>query len=326
MPARDVATRAADSDRLERAFRAHAVAAQLAQRGRDAALARTLEPSARAPRTPRSSRAAAPAFRAALDADPDLARLPAASAPRRARSPRRQRRAPAPAAHAVAPAQQRGDVERILDEVIDTAIELTAAERGFLLLRQRRRRARAGRVAQLRDGRSRERRALGQPLDRRARRADRRAGRHRRRRRRRALRGRGVGRGAAPALGARRAAAPARRDHRLHLRRSPAARRRVRRRRGDAARRARRHRGDRDRERAPHRRSAPHDARGRRAQPRGSPAELAERDAELVRVKADLPDRAAAAQSLRADRRPVACDGAHARRRRSRGGDRRCRS
>src|SRR4029079_5326231 len=28
------------------------------------------------------------------------------------------------------------DVERILDEVIDTAIELTAAERGFLLLRQ----------------------------------------------------------------------------------------------------------------------------------------------------------------------------------------------
>ena len=51
-------------------------------------------------------------------------------------------------------------------------------------------------------------------------------------------------------------------------------------------------------------------------------ADLAERDAELVRVKADLPRSRAAASRVRADRRALARDGAHARRRRSRRGDR----
>src|SRR5690606_41623032 len=44
----EVADRAAEADRLDRAFRANAVAAMLAQRGRDAALARTFADRARA--------------------------------------------------------------------------------------------------------------------------------------------------------------------------------------------------------------------------------------------------------------------------------------
>ena len=130
----EVASRASTADRLERAFRAHAVASKLAQQAGDASLAKAQAERARAAHAAIVA-AAAPAFRVALDADPDLALLPVEAA----------RAAPPPsesAAHLrrlltlsrrlnVEP-----DVDRILDEVIDTAIELTAAERGFLLLRQ----------------------------------------------------------------------------------------------------------------------------------------------------------------------------------------------
>jgi transcriptional regulator with GAF, ATPase, and Fis domain len=131
----DAAMRAADADRLERAFRANAVAAMLAQRGRDAALARTFTDRARGAHAAMVA-AAAPVFRAALDADPDLLGLPGGEpAPA-------QRFRDDSAAHLrrLLTLSRRlnteASVERILDEVIDTAIELTAAERGFLLLRQ----------------------------------------------------------------------------------------------------------------------------------------------------------------------------------------------
>jgi transcriptional regulator with GAF, ATPase, and Fis domain len=130
----DVATRAADSDRLERAFRACSVAAQLAQRGRDSGLARSLSDRARAAHTALVA-AAAPVFRAALDADPDLERLPGerpAAIAQRDDSSALLRRLLTLSRRL----NSEDSVERILDEVIDTAIELTAAERGFLLLRQ----------------------------------------------------------------------------------------------------------------------------------------------------------------------------------------------
>jgi transcriptional regulator with GAF, ATPase, and Fis domain/tetratricopeptide (TPR) repeat protein len=131
-----VARRAHDADRIERAFRAHAVAALLAQRAGN--------PSIDAQETERARSAhaaiiaaAAPAFRAALERDPDAANFSVTAAT-----------LPAPARNDASSALLRrllalsrrlnseADVERILDEVIDTAIELTAAERGFLLLRQ----------------------------------------------------------------------------------------------------------------------------------------------------------------------------------------------
>jgi len=132
----DVATRAEAADRLERAFRGHALAARLAQRAGDAAFARKgLERARGAHNALRA--AVAPAFRAALELDPDFVAL-----------------GPAMPATVVEASRARDDawlrrlltlsrrlnteasVERILDDVIDTAIELTAAERGFLLLRQ----------------------------------------------------------------------------------------------------------------------------------------------------------------------------------------------
>jgi transcriptional regulator with GAF, ATPase, and Fis domain/Tfp pilus assembly protein PilF len=131
-----VAARATDGDRLERAFRGHAVAALLAGRGGDAVLARGEADRARGAFAALAA-ATAPAFRAGLDADPDLVRLPAGE-PAAARSPRSDSNA----AHLrrLLTLSRRlnteASVERILDEVIDTAIELTAAERGFLLLRQ----------------------------------------------------------------------------------------------------------------------------------------------------------------------------------------------
>ncbi|HEY5947431.1 MAG TPA: GAF domain-containing protein, partial [Kofleriaceae bacterium] len=131
----DVAARAADADRLERAFRANAVAAMLAQRGRDAPLARTFTDRARAAHAAMVA-AAAPVFRAALDADPDLIALPGGEAP----AALRYRDDSAAHLRRLLTLSRRlnteANVERILDEVIDTAIELTAAERGFLLLRQ----------------------------------------------------------------------------------------------------------------------------------------------------------------------------------------------
>ena len=130
----EVAVRAAAADRLDRAFRAHALASQLASRARDAALATGEADRARAVHAALVG-AAAPAFRAALEADADLAALPGVS-----------RAVVVPASTSDVPLRRlltlsrrlntEASVDRILDEVIDTAIELTAAERGFLLLRQ----------------------------------------------------------------------------------------------------------------------------------------------------------------------------------------------
>jgi transcriptional regulator with GAF, ATPase, and Fis domain len=146
-----VATRAAAADRAERALRAHALTALLAARAGDAAEARAAGARARAAHASAVA-AAAPAFRAALAADPDLAAVAAALAALPSPGAPRAEAPPAPAgASAVGLAQPaalrrlltlsrrlntEASVERILDEVIDTAIELTCAERGFLLLRQ----------------------------------------------------------------------------------------------------------------------------------------------------------------------------------------------
>lgn len=131
----DVATRAADSDRLERAFRAASVAAQLAQRGRDSGLARSLAERARAAHAALVA-TAAPVFRAALEADPDLERLPGERATSTATRPDDTSAFLRRLLTLSRRLNSEDSVERILDEVIDTAIELTAAERGFLLLRQ----------------------------------------------------------------------------------------------------------------------------------------------------------------------------------------------
>ena len=131
----EVAARAADGDRLERAFRGLAVAAALAHRARDTTLARSLSERARAAHGALLA-ATAPVFRAALEADPDVERLPGTDE----RPERGSYRDDAPHLRRLLTLSRRlntePDVERILDEVIDTAIELTAAERGFLLLRQ----------------------------------------------------------------------------------------------------------------------------------------------------------------------------------------------
>ncbi|HEX4420330.1 MAG TPA: sigma 54-interacting transcriptional regulator [Kofleriaceae bacterium] len=164
----EVAVRATDSDRIERAFRGHAIAAQLAHRARDLATARLEAERARVAHAALAA-ATAPAFRAAIDGDPDLVRLPGdgdAGGGHRDRADRAARAGgagPAGTAGAVGdPGTTRADdsqaallrrlltlsrrlnteagteagFHRILDDVIDTAIELTCAERGFLLLRQ----------------------------------------------------------------------------------------------------------------------------------------------------------------------------------------------
>ena len=140
----EAAARAGEGDRLERSFRGHAIAAALAQRARDAALASVEADHARAAHAAMLA-STAPAFRAALDDDPDLARLPgardAAARGDGSRTGRAAReRADAPHLRRLLTLSRRlnteASVERILDDVIDTAIELTAAERGFLLLRR----------------------------------------------------------------------------------------------------------------------------------------------------------------------------------------------
>ena len=132
----DAATRADTADRLERAFRGHAIAAQLGHRAHDGELARAEAERARGAHMAMVA-AAAPAFRAALAGDPDLARLP--GEPPTA-APRTTQGGDPPLLRRLLALSRRlnsePNVERILDEVIDTAIELTAAERGFLLLRQ----------------------------------------------------------------------------------------------------------------------------------------------------------------------------------------------
>jgi len=132
----EVAKRAGDADRLERAFRGHAVAAQLAQRAGDRAAAMHETERARAAHAAIVA-AAAPAFRTALDRDPDYVQLapeaaPAVAALRSDPDTALLRRLLTLSRRL----NSEADVARILDEVIDTAIELTAAERGFLLLRQ----------------------------------------------------------------------------------------------------------------------------------------------------------------------------------------------
>ncbi|MCW5804709.1 MAG: sigma 54-interacting transcriptional regulator [Deltaproteobacteria bacterium] len=218
----DVARRAADGDRLERAFRGHALAAQLAARARadverspsgdaaartdgersvgdaadgraelvaiapterpagNAAIARTdgersAETTRRAElvvivRTDGERRAgdaaagraelvaiarteaerahathaalvaaAAPAFRAALDGDGDRQALLVAVPREVAAAPPSPRESDSGMRRLLALSRRLNSevsLERILDEAIDTAIELTSAERGFLLLRQ----------------------------------------------------------------------------------------------------------------------------------------------------------------------------------------------
>ena len=137
----EVAARAADADRLERAFRGYAVAARLAERARDVARTTALVERARAAHTSWIA-AAAPSFRAALEADPDRERLPGhdAEVATRGGATRTAHGGDAPHLRRLLTLSRRlnteASVERILDDVIDTAIELTLAERGFLLLRQ----------------------------------------------------------------------------------------------------------------------------------------------------------------------------------------------
>jgi len=134
----EVAARAGDADRIERAFRGHAVAAALAHRARDAGLASAEAERARAAHAAIVA-AAAPAFRAALDGDPDLALIPGAPPPRAERSARGGAGETSHLRRLLTLSRRlntEASVSRILDDVIDTAIELTAAERGFLLLRQ----------------------------------------------------------------------------------------------------------------------------------------------------------------------------------------------
>lgn len=130
----DVAVRASDADRLERAFRGHALAAQLAQCASDIELASSEADRARLAHAAWAA-ANGPACRAALDGDADLARLPRPAV----------RGIGEPAAAGSATALRRllsvsrrllgAGVDRIAEEAIDAAIDLTGAERGFALLR-----------------------------------------------------------------------------------------------------------------------------------------------------------------------------------------------
>ena len=137
-----VAARALDEDRLERAFRGHAIAAQLAQRASEPSLARGEAAKARLAHAALSA-ATAPAYRAVLDGDPDLVRLPGEATVHDG-----ARAAPGEAAHLVPAAPLRrlltlgrrlhteASLERIYEDVIDAAIELTGAERGCLIVRR----------------------------------------------------------------------------------------------------------------------------------------------------------------------------------------------
>jgi serine/threonine-protein kinase PknK len=131
----EAARRAVRDDRVELAFRLMAVAAQLGRADRAVAHRRAGEA---AQLHARLAAAAAPAWTLSLADDPDGGELADLLAP-----------APAPppsATGAEVPRLRRllalsrrlngeGSLDRLLDDVIDAAIELTAAERGFLLLR-----------------------------------------------------------------------------------------------------------------------------------------------------------------------------------------------
>ena len=134
-----LATRAVAEDRRDRAWRAGWLAAALADQAGDGGAARA---RARAAHGVWSALVADTpvAFRAGLATDPDAVALLRLAAP----PPTSSDRAP-PAAEVEALRLRRllalsrrlhaePSLERLLDEVIDTAIELTRAERGFLLL------------------------------------------------------------------------------------------------------------------------------------------------------------------------------------------------
>ena len=137
----EVARRASDADRLERALRGHAVAAQLAQRAGDRALVAQETTRARSAHTAIAA-AAAPGFQRALETDPDLVAIGGSCEPTLVESSTAARDSTAALLRRMLTLSRRlnseAEVARILDEVIDTAIELTSAERGFLLLRDER--------------------------------------------------------------------------------------------------------------------------------------------------------------------------------------------
>jgi transcriptional regulator with GAF, ATPase, and Fis domain len=134
----EVARRARGAGRLDLAWRGLAVSAALARSGDEpgVAVARTREAAA----VLAEVTAAAPAFARAIAADPEAAPLAAraddarpaeASRPAVAAEVARLRRLLALSRRLNAEL----GLDRLLDEVIDAAIEMTAAERGFLLLR-----------------------------------------------------------------------------------------------------------------------------------------------------------------------------------------------
>ncbi len=126
-----VGARADRADRLARAVRAHALAARHALRADDRATAETETAAARAAHAAMLA-AAAPAFRAAMQADRDLDVLPTPDVARRDPDQLPLRRLLVLSRRL----NSEASLARILDEVIDTAIELATAERGFLLLRE----------------------------------------------------------------------------------------------------------------------------------------------------------------------------------------------
>ena len=138
----EVARRASAADRLERALRAHAVAAQLAQRAGERTLVVQEATRARSAHAAIAA-AAAPGFQRALERDPDLVALAGIGEASLVELAAPNTSGPGPALlRRMLTLSRRlnseAEVARILDEVIDTAIELTSAERGFLLLRDER--------------------------------------------------------------------------------------------------------------------------------------------------------------------------------------------
>jgi serine/threonine-protein kinase PknK len=132
----EAARRAVRDDRVELAFRLTAVAAQLG-RGGDRAVAQHRAGDA-AQLHARLAAAAAPAWTLALADDLDGAELADLLAPSPAPPPA-PTGAEVPRLRRLLALSRRlngeGSLDRLLDDVIDAAIELTAAERGFLLLR-----------------------------------------------------------------------------------------------------------------------------------------------------------------------------------------------
>jgi serine/threonine-protein kinase PknK len=132
----EAARRAVRDDRVELAFRLTAVAAQLGRADRAVAQRRAADA---AQLHARLAAAAAPAWTLALADDLDGAELADLLAPAAAPPPSPPPGAEVPRLRRLLALSRRlngeGSLDRLLDDVIDAAIELTAAERGFLLLR-----------------------------------------------------------------------------------------------------------------------------------------------------------------------------------------------